>query len=305
VTLLITACSKNKSVKTGLSAADLGRGTVATISRQWFDRLLSYEDRFAASAFYAGRGHGYAATAAQQHNTQHLIMSAGLGLVGSNDLIPPYQLTVKSGEADSILPHLVSPATATDWWDSVTLNSPWTRRLREEWDGSTLLVVALPLDYLQMLAPALESLPLSAMAKVRVISGAKAGALPEALRAHRLPYDARFNGPDSPTRGIDSDFLGRAAAHFLGFLEGSGGGSIHAHRQLVESVLSAMRPSSRRQGRSVPDEAISEIIRSHLGEAERGSNELLRLLRHDLGIACEQGRFRRLYADAIAEPIAA
>jgi hypothetical protein len=45
----------------------------------------------------------------------------------------------------------------------------------------------------------------------------------------------------------------------------------------------------------VTDEEIVVLIREHWSAAQAQSTRMLRLLRDDLGVACEQGRFSRLF----------
>ena len=299
MTLLITACSKDKCATRPVSAAALGRVRAETLAEDWIGRLQG-GDRMAAGQRYIGRGHRHAAASAERHGASHLIMSAGLGFVRASDKIPAYQLTFKKGETDSILPHLAEPDGLADWWTALERHSPWARRLEDEWDGSGLIVVALPADYLQVLSPLLDRLPASARPRLRLINSGPTASLPQPLRAYHLPYDARLDGPDSVNAGIGSDFLGRAAVHFLALTQGVEGNPIAAHRRQVEDVLKAMRPAERRQGRSLPDDAIVAAIRSELDRAGPGSGRILRRFRDELGIACEQKRFQRLYAGAIA-----
>ena len=232
-------------------------------------------------------------------------MSAGLGFVRPADEIPAYRLTLNSGEEDSILPHLRPPAELLGWWEAVERHSPWARRLSDEWDGKGIILIALPLDYLHVLSPLLGRLPASFKERLRLISGAGGSSLPRILRAFQLPYDARFNGPDSSDRGIGSDFLGRAVGHFLALLESSNDGDLNCHRALVEDALKSMRPAERHRGRQLPDNAIANAIRSELRTRPCGSSKLLRRFRDELGIACEQGRFRRLYTNVLTERAAA
>ena len=303
MTLLITACSKDKCATLAMSAAVLGSGTADELARDWISKLCASDDRLEAGKRYIGRGHRRASAAAQRYGASHLIMSAGLGFVRPGDEIPPYRLTLKRSEEDSILPHLAPPAEVSNWWEAIERHSPWARRLSVEWDGRSLILIALPLDYLQILPAQLERLPAAAKRMLRLISGAAAAALPVSLRAYHLPYDRRLDGPDSTNPGTGSDFLGRAAAHFLGLLKSSddSDGGIDSHKEMVENALGSMRPAERRQGRSLPDDAITAILRSELANATLGSNQLLRRFRDELGIACEQSRFKRLYAGVRAE----
>jgi hypothetical protein len=304
VTLLITACSKDKCTSDLISVSDLGRGTADELAQEWVRRLANVS-LHTATNLYAGRGHRYAARAAGRHNVDHLIMSAGVGFVKPTDEIPAYRLTVKNDQEDSILPHLFPPAGGREWWNAIQSHSPWARSLTAACEDSNLIIVAVPLDYLQLLLPELESLPSATRERVRILSGASSSALPESVRVYHLPYDARLDGPDSPERGPGSDFLGRAVTHFLDLIEGFNGECVERHKEHVEQALKSLRPAERRHGRSLSDDAISAMIRSQLRVANRGSRQLLSLFRHELGIACEQGRFRRLYADVVAELAAA
>jgi hypothetical protein len=126
-----------------------------------------------------------------------------------------------------------------------------------------------------------------------------ASAIPETLRPFLLPYDARFDGPDAPLPGTRSDFAQRSLSHFVeAVLAHHAQADFDGHAEAVERLLSGLRRRSTPGRTRQPDKEIIALIRRHWNEARGQSSRMLRLLRDDLGVACEQGRFRTLFLAA-------
>lgn len=301
----MTACTKRKSRPADVSAEALSVGSAASLAEQWCELLEAVSDRLAANRLYSGRGHRLAAKCAADHGAAQLIVSAGLGLVRAEDLIPSYGLTIAPGELDSVLPHLDAPDAVADWWQAIVRLSPFARSLEREWTGSRLLVVALPLRYLKLVAEDLARMSAERRPALRVISAAHPSLLPAVLRPFHLPYDSRLDGPDSNRPGTGSDFLGRAAGHFLALAGDAPDADVSVHRDFVNASFAGFRPRQRAQGRSLPDQDLLAIIRGELQAGNKGSSAMLCRLRRELSVACEQGRFKRLYASVADELLAA
>jgi hypothetical protein len=122
------------------------------------------------------------------------------------------------------------------------------------------------------------------------------------LRPYVMPYDDRLDGPDSPVRGTRGDFAGRALHHFAEYIVRDGDNqSAGEHGAAVSAALSGWRMAARFDRQRLEDSEVLALIRDHW-DAERGSTaRLLRRLRDDLGVACEQGRFADLARRVRAE----
>jgi len=169
-------------------------------------------------------------------------------------------------------------------------------------ENGGLLICALPQAYLLMAAPGLISLAESGAVDLRIITAARTANIDQRLLRWTMPYDDRLDGPDSPIPGTLGDFPARAARHFVeAILSREPRGAASKHARSVDAALSRWQPSVSRVGRRCSDDEVMALLRKHWQAAEGRSAALLRVLRDDLGIACEQGRFANLARKIRAE----
>jgi hypothetical protein len=161
---------------------------------------------------------------------------------------------------------------------------------------AVIMVLALPEAYACMVAADLLTLPDSDLCRLRLIGPRNASRLPEKLRGVLMPYDDRFDGMDSVNSGTRSDFAQRAGRHFVEeILLADYERSPKDHALAVAGILEKMaRPVTVRR-RSLSDQEIVVLIEQHWGSACGKSSRMLRVLRDDLLVACEQKRFQRLF----------
>jgi hypothetical protein len=146
-----------------------------------------------------------------------------------------------------------------------------------------------------MLTPDILGLSEAELGRVRIVSGVAPGEVHPDLSPFLMPYDERLEDPGSQWRGTRSDFAARATRHFAEQIVPSlAAGDAQAHRAAVEASLAAWtRPAApKRERRS--DEEILALLRTHWEATGGRSGRLLRVMRDDLGIACEQGRMAGL-----------
>jgi hypothetical protein len=159
-------------------------------------------------------------------------------------------------------------------------------------------VIGLPSSYLRMIAPALGQLSAEACRKIRITGGRFASELDPRLEAARLPYDDRLDGPESTLPGTKSDFAARAARHFVEnvlLYEPAAGTDIH--RAQVEAMMSKWTRPIAKLGARMSDAEIKSIVRENWERAQGRNTKLLRILRDELNVACEQKRFQGLAAE--------
>jgi hypothetical protein len=298
---IVVNCSKRKRVAPSLSARELGRGTLEELSRQWNERVASATKLTKADDLYGGRQFREASRARELLAGQLLIVSAGLGVLRPSDQIPSYGLTVAAGQADNILLRVDGNGTPTEWWQALTgaggrFHSLRTMMRQADTAGEPLLI-ALPSPYLTMIEPEIEELAPERLSRTRVFTGQSFRFRDDRLNRYLMPYDARLDGPDSPSPGTATDFSSRALRDFAAFiLPGAPDATPEEHAAAVLRRLgkwsSAARPERKRQS----DADLLEIIRTHWSQAGGSASQMLRWVRGELGIACEQGRMRHLYA---------
>jgi len=255
----------------------------------WFRHIAAAPTASAAIDMYVGRAFQLACKAARNLAGDLLIASAGLGLVEATTPIPLYEATV-SGQSSVAAHFAFSPQ---DWWSELLSKSPYSTH----WPPpeQTILVAASG-PYLEMIQ---SNLLIHPVENLRIFCRVKPVAMPAELRPALMPYDARFDGPESPLPGTIADFASRALLHFAEAVwSNTPLGSLREHRQRVEKFANGWSASKRRSGRSVSDAEVIELIERHAPRVGGRSTAMLRLLRDDLGVACEQKRFQKLFRTA-------
>ena len=298
MTLVITTCSnrKRKPIPDSLRVSALPQAPIAEVASDWVAHLSAVADVFPARDIYGGRSFQEALLAADLLDARLLIVSAGLGLVSADKRVPPYACTVLVDAPDSIASRVLGDYSVADWWQALSGASPFSQSLTSAVALTDMLICAALSDaYIEMIAGDLCALSVGVLARLRLFTRAPLERVAPALRPFVMPYDDRLDGPDSPVRGTRGDFAGRALHHFAEYVVGeSDGPSAGEHRAAVAAAISGWRMPARFDRQRLEDAAILDLIREHW-DAERGSTaRLLRCLRDDLGIACEQGRFADL-----------
>ncbi len=298
MTLVITTCTnrKRKPVPDNLHVCALPQAPIAHLAADWVARLEASGDVFRASDIYGGRSFQEAMLAADLLDARLMVVSAGLGLIASDARVPPYACTVLVDAADSIAARVVGDFSVRGWWQALGAVSPWSQSLASVvTEGDGLICAALSDAYIEMIADELCALPVGALARLRLFTRAPIDRIVPALRPFVMPYDDRLDGPDSPVRGTRGDFAGRALHHFVEYVVSKvDGHSAVDHGAAVASALSGWRMAPRFDRQRLDDAAVLALIRDYW-DVERGSTaRLLRHLRDNLSVACEQGRFADL-----------
>lgn len=289
--LMIAACSNRKRSAPEARAASLLTGPIEVVGREWLDRLAPLS-RMPAGHLYCGRSVRDAERAASLLGADLLFASAGLGWVRATDEVPSYGMTIVAGE-DSVLARIEGQPDAGAWWRWLNDHSPLAARLAEVVAATKgLVLVALPSAYLAMVEEDLLALPDADRDRLRIIQ--RRGTPLRRLGPWTLVYDDRLEASDGHA-GTRSDFASRAACHFVEqVLPGREQYDVAAHDAAVQAALSPWTARPVRIGERRSDEELRQVVTQHWEAAGGRTTRLLRILRDDLGIACEQGRFARL-----------
>jgi hypothetical protein len=287
-----------------LQARTLPRGDLVTTSEEWVGRVGGAKYQFVACHLYCGRAVTETLEAGQAVGAEVAFLSAGLGIIQQYQEIPAYSLTASPGYPDSVCDRITDPYDSAAWWKALTKTQRVERPLARliENRRSSLTLVAMPSSYLGMVAHELAELPPKSLRTVRIIGPRRREEIDERLRGNWLPYDARLDNPKTGRSGTASDFPHRALRHFvLDVLPRNKNGSSEFHAEAVEKALSRFKAYVRPRGQSASDQQVlSEITRLWKKHGGRRSN-ILRELRSELHIACEQSRFRKLADKAEAK----
>ena len=304
---LLTNCTARKSrpATPGLSLQTLPRQTLRGLARDWVRRLDQASDRVPARQLYQGRAMREAQAAAEQSRARLMIVSAGVGLVCAETPIPAYEATITRGHPHNPCNRTKgSTVSSADWWLELTTAlghaSPIAELIRDA-ESNSLAILAISRPYLEMLVDELCHLDPEHLTRIRIISHGPQSWLPPHLLTQTIAYSTRFDGPRSPNPGTKSDFVQRAARHFITeILPGCPRGSAADHQFMVDQLLDELPAPQTHARARLTDETIIEIIRRDLELVGGQSSRMLRHLRDDLYISCEQGRFRALFRRAAA-----
>lgn len=294
---LVTNCTNRKALAPSVSARAIKARTLPTFVSAWQTKLRSASDSLPARELYLGRGFQEARRAWEETEAigeaDLFIASAGLGIVAANDKVPSYSITVAAQGEDSVVSKL-GLVDASTWWDALT-----SRRhgLLARCAGADLVIVALSSPYLGMMRHELAAVAASTPKRLRIIARNDPGRQEAALTQFWIPYDVRLNGAKSPYAGAESDFAQRALRHFVEHvLTDAPRGSFQTHSDAVAHALSHMSRPRRTERTRLDDDQIVRLMRKIGPEA--GAARMLRILRDENNVACEQSRCSALFKRA-------
>jgi hypothetical protein len=272
----------------------------------WAKSVETAPMKFAPLDLYQGRSISECRLVSRCLSAELFIVSAGLGLVSSVDLIPNYSLTISEGNG-SIQNWLTTQnSNSSDWWTELCLCLGTPEPISSLISNSSSqhrVMIAIPKSYMEMIASDLEKIGSNHHQNLRIftsIAGYKV--VPNSLKSLVMPYDERLEGI-AQHNGTRSDFPQRALKHFV----------THLHAQdlpLEEAkclVRSSMESSHLRLTPTrlkVTDARIAELISENWQNHDGNGTKLLRFLRDDANVACEQSRFRGIWRKVMAHQTA-
>lgn len=297
---LVTTCSarKMRGTTTRVRARDVSPGSLESVLMSWRMMLEAQTELVPIERLYSGRAIREMKNIAQRHGASLHIVSAGLGLIGIDDSKPSYDLTVSGNGCDSVVSKIeLGNFSATSWWTGINNGEqgPIANLIRQH--ENTLFVIALSAPYYEMVHDDLESLNAAGRESIRIVGIKQQPDSP--LARSILPYDDRFNGPDSPVPGTLSDYPQRCAVHYVDHVYKSM--SLEDDRMAVAEIMETMSWPVRKSGVRLSDAELLDVIGSELERSGMSKTKMLRHFRNTLKIACEQKRFSRLYVMAVTK----
>jgi hypothetical protein len=295
--IVVTNCTNRKRV--GGDAVTLSidnmSGSLPAVAARWGKAIRKTCPSRQAQDIYMGRAFSEARhVTAMLGGTLHII-SAGLGVVGAEDKIPLYNLTVADG-ANSLKPLLTQLGKRpSDWWAALTAELGEQRSVRAllENNPDVLALFALPGSYIALVAEDLASLTSDQLDRVRIITSDHGKSLlAEKVRPAVLPYDERLEG--SSYAGTRTDFPQRALRHFVEALSGHQLSTDDAKESVKAAMLAFKKPVTPLRERKT-DSEILMLLSKNWKRFDGASAQLLRYLRDEALVACEQSRFRNLW----------
>jgi len=311
---VVVSCSARKSaVAIGqLQARDLPE-TVNTVVRakEWIRRLeRASGPLLVASDLYQGEQWAVFSglpTVAQKHGwvADLWVASAGYGLISSRAPLRPYGATFASGHPDSVVPQtgrLCLPALRVWWqalaaWQGPELGAPRSLRELAASSPASPMVVALGATYLGAITEDLIAArhELVNPSLLTVVSTGTHHS--ESLSENLLTIDTGVR----ELLGGSCLSINARLARWIVTTSDRHAFDISRVARLASDDLTVANPTTTPRRASQPDATVLRFIRQRLaGRPRPRKTALLRAFR-DTGRACEQERFHRLYARALAE----
>lgn len=300
--LVVTNCTARKrSAEDSLQfSEDLVDDTLKGTVHRWRAALAKHGPRLRAADMYLGRSMIDARQVATTLDAHLYIASAGWGLVKADKYVAPYDLTVSDprGRLQEVLRSLET--TSCQWWRLLCRGRGISHLLAE--NPRATLLVALPASYLEMVGHDLCNGNVAGLNRVRLFTSlAGADQIPAGMAKIVMPYDERLESI-AGYAGTRADFPQRAMRHFVEQLGASGLGQALARTSVLEALSShELRHSVKRK--RADDIAIKALIRQQWKTTGGRGSVLLRYLRDEARIACEQRRFAGLWRDVRAEKL--
>jgi len=301
--VVVTICTSRKQARLTIAAtpASLPIDSQENVQAAWIAKVLRLPSDAAAGEIYAGRGFSLAVRASEIAAAKLYILSAGLGLIAADRKVPLYGLTVSAGHSDSIEARVRGEFDARAWFSGLQTSPLSDRWVDAVGQGSGRILIALTRPYAQMVGQDLGALSPQVLGRLRIFGASLASVLPPSLHPALAPYDARL---EAILPGTRSDFSQRALHHFVGLVAGDCQQNRHADYEAVTDALAKVKAPERPRRPRRSDDELLEMIAVRL-QSQLGVARVLRALRDEEGVACEQSRFSRLYQIALEKRQAA
>jgi len=300
-TIVITTCSNRKRLKptANLRASALPIGVLNVVAREWLSRIDLATETISAGELYCGRGFREAEITAARFGNKPWIISAGLGLLDYDRQVPAYDLTLSTSSSDCILKRIEGTVTPSDWWEEIARQRSTDHPLLDLIvnNPKALVLIATSSAYTNLIASDLLSLPETDSSRLRIFGPRNLEKVPKQISPLIMPYDARFDGPNSPLPGTRGDFAQRALRHFSETIAGKSGtlNEPNLHADQVQNCLAPWDVPKQIMRAKKTDAEIVELVANLWSPAQGSASKMLRVLRDQEMIACEQGRFAALY----------
>ncbi|UPQ83622.1 hypothetical protein M0M42_04225 [Pseudomonas knackmussii] len=301
--IIITNCTNRKRMA-GTATLCLPQKPFASLDEmtdEWVGQIRAKGlGTLPAASLYAGRSVMDAKRAAQFVDARLMFASTGLGLIDSDYPSPSYNLTVGS-EDDSIRPKLAKlDAAPSHWWTHLNVRFRSRSPIAELATQSAveLVLIALSANYIDLIRDDLLDLNACSRSKLRIFTS-RPGVerLPHDLKPYAMPYDDRLEGSD--LAGTRADYPQRALRHFVE--QGWTTCSLPDARRAVTGAMSELAFASKVSRRRTSDEEVKSLLAKAWAKHNGSSSRLLRHLRDDVRVSCEQSRFRKLWTELKSE----
>lgn len=294
---VVTNCTRRKAGRNVVDVAQLPEcASLVRLAQAWRRAVEKASADTSAQTLYQGRSIVDTAAAAAALGAPWYVVSAGLGLLRSDQPVPAYECTIAVGtDLDRRLRAL--DRHAAQWWNALTDTSPAPL---SSLIAKAPTLLALPSGYLRLVQDDLAQVTSAKARSLRIFtSSAGAKCVPGHLKGCVMPYDERLESVHGYA-GTQSDFAQRALRHYVEALQAASM-PLEEARAAVVASLANRRRRQRSMGQRMTDDEIRKVLTSQWTRHSGSSTKLLRYLRDEARISCEQKRFSRLWQDLSAQ----
>ena len=284
----ITHCSASKNFPPEFKVSTLSSNSnFKYVTSNWSNIIENSKPKHIADNLYSGGG--FKKLSKNLSDNSFYIVSAGLGLINSNTLIPSYECTVSRGKINSIVDFFNGEFNLDEWWKFLISTKYSSGSIHQITANADYIFISVTADYLKMIANDLKSIE----KPFYIFTGSAELALELGFKKNLMPYNEVFDGPDGTLRGTNRDFPQRSHADFIRRLKLFNNNFEKAYMS-VKNDMRNWRPPTKHNNAKKSDEEIFNLIKSHEGKFTKVS-DLLHYFRYELKVACEEKRFKSLY----------
>jgi hypothetical protein len=312
---VVVTCTKRKtrSPEPHLQLRHLGERDIEERVARWIELVSGSEAQVRAADLYCGDHWSIARSLPHYgerfgHRIRLWVCSAGYGLIADDAPLAPYSATFSSSHPDAVArleDNRAHRKAFSRWWHGLAnwegpqAGTPRTLRELAESHPAHALVIVASAPYLQALREDIIAAA-TLLTNTSLLSIVSAGGKSVAdIGEYIVPSEARL------TAVVGGCMMSLNIRILRALLERSSG---MLRPELVRLVakLAEVVPAYRYPARaSLTDQQVRDFITGHL-QARPGLtwSALLKALRHESNLACEQKRFRRLFREAEDEAAA-
>lgn len=230
------------------------------------------------------------------------VLSAGYGLLHADETVVPYAASFAPGE-DSIqnlkwrdsVPALHRPRYWWDWVNQREGGEGLVRFLGNK--GDTIYLFVLSQEYYAALEHELLELIGSGRNVILISAGLyrqrnKAAPM---VRPHILPFSDRFKQVDPYLNKVNVTLNVRLAKWLIANFAEKLTDGVDVLAPIVQEIADSVPDPERKPVNRMTDEEVLAFIGKHFGPKHDSATKLLRKLRDEEGLSCEQKRFGSLF----------
>ena len=229
------------------NAKDIKRGRVIDVAAAWNEKIENQQKMMIARDMYMGPAWKLARSASDSVSGELYAISPGLGLVRESQMIPVYDMTISFNKKlkNSIKKRITTRKfMKSDWWNALGMHPNRQTDLLEVINAvdADLILIALFVDFAEMLQDALSILPENIVSRVRIFGRNIEEKVPVNVQKCVMPYDDRLK---SVIDGRIRDFASRALKHYCDTLSSNKsnlGHSIAIDKEILTEMMNNWIP---------------------------------------------------------------